>query len=84
MPSFKPRSLKEMDAILKYNTFDWTGEIVSSVLKEFERDRAVLVICETINYVKLIKEALMQHSIFNEKIITYMRSDEGNEDDTAE
>lgn len=58
IPPYKPKISKELEGIIVESQEKWLNEIAKSINDKVSNDRAVLVICETINAVKMIEKKL--------------------------
>ena len=73
IPTYKQKNFIEEPGVLAKDHDEWIASIVASVQEETKAERAVLVICESINAVQEIEQALKQANIKNIK--PYSRSD---------
>ena len=73
IPVFKSKMFTENPGVLVENSAQWIQAIISGVKREISAHRAVLIICETIQAVLNIEEALRLANVDNIK--RYTRSD---------
>jgi preprotein translocase subunit SecA len=74
IPSNKPNQLEIRDPRLMKSKNKWIKEIIKSLKPEIDRDRAVLIICETIAMVEVIENEL-KTGLNNCKFVKYTRND---------
>lgn len=58
IPRYKEKKFIEIEGKVANDQIEWLDSIIMSILDQVENNRAVLVICETIEAVKLIKQKL--------------------------
>ncbi len=73
VPTYIKKDFKEVPGILAKDFDEWLVQVVNSVKKEVDKGRAALVICETINKVRAVEDALKKANIHN--VSCYTRSD---------
>ncbi|OZG32131.1 helicase-related protein [Rickettsia endosymbiont of Culicoides newsteadi] len=75
VPTYKPKQFVELVGILAHNSEEWLAEISHSIVEETSKNRAVLVICQTISDVYKVKESLLNSGYPSDKIKLYSRND---------
>lgn len=76
MPTCRPKRLDKMPGILSATERQWLSDITSSVSSQFSENKAVLLICESINVAKKIHAVLRETHRFPEhKLKLYTRND---------
>jgi len=79
IPTYKTKHFKELPAILSIDRESWMTDISKSVKDQAVNNRAVLVICETIRNVELVRENLLLSGYPKDKVMIYSRNDNQEE-----
>ncbi|CAG8617162.1 6790_t:CDS:2, partial [Dentiscutata heterogama] len=82
IPTYKAKQFKELEGIVANDKTKWCVEIVSNIIQESEKGRAVLVICKTIEDVTVIYEILTKVDQ-RWKTRLYSRNDNDNDECSA-
>ncbi len=72
IPTYKQKQFIELPAI---TALDWENNVVKSIQEETSKDRATLVICQTIDNTETIRKELLNKGYSGSKIRVYGRSD---------
>jgi preprotein translocase subunit SecA len=75
VPTYKPKQFVELTGILAHNSEEWLAKVGNSIIEETSKNRAVLVICQTISDVYKVKDSLLKSSYPSGKIKLYSRND---------
>lgn len=75
MPSYKQTQLVEIEGLLATNAAEWLQKISESILEKTSNNRAILVICDSINSVEKIQKYLQENGFDPSKIKLYTRTD---------
>lgn len=75
VPTYKPKQFVELTGILAHNSEEWLAKISRSIVEETSKNRAVLVICQTISDTYKVKENLLKCGYLSDKIKLYSRND---------
>ena len=75
VPNYKLKTFKEYDGIITSDKQSWLNAISGSCLEEASKNRAVLIICKTIQDVEDIENTLKLNQSSFSKIIRYSRND---------
>lgn len=75
VPTYRPKRFLELPPLLADGKENWEQTLWSVIDKEINRDRAVLIIVETINQVNEIEAYLKQYDWLADKVKAYSRND---------
>ena len=75
MPTYKQKHFVEFPAVVAETPELWGQELIRTIQEEVDKNRAVLVICETINVVEQLEQALSRAGHSLENIKRYSRND---------
>lgn len=78
IPTYKTKHYQELEGVLAKNTADWLEQISANVLDK-TKNRAILVICDSINAAKQIEQHLQSKGFEPSKIRLHTRTDNEKE-----
>ena len=83
LPTSKPKQIDSLPPLVAVRKTDWL-ELVAETAATIMKDRAVLIICESVDLVEEIQNVRMKHLVSPHKIKTYARDSDNIERHFAE